>query len=775
MSRIPTIGAIRARLGDLRFGSLSLRIAVIYGGVFAAVLALVLVIAGGGLSRFGENAAARDLEANALVFEEILDLRAGQMNQSAEVLARDFGFREAVATGDGDTIASALDSLKSRSNTGAAFVLTLDGEVLASGKTGVSDPESLWVSLDEGETRGIIDARGKMALAAASPILAPDLIGWLVIAQPLDRAELDRLVELAAIPLEAEVMRASTLPGWISEQPIGEVFERSHDERYLYHVSDLPVLQDGIAPQLVLSHSLTGSLAQFDNLKWLLVGLAMFAIWLVVVLSWRVARSVTGPLQKLDAATRAIGEGREAKLEVETEDEIGRLAQSFNTMVGAIEEREREIIHVGLHDGLTGLPNRKLFTEQLSSAIARRRSDEQLMVAYVDLDDFKVVNDTLGHPAGDALLRDVSDTLRKCLPEALIARLGGDEFAILIGHIEEGENLAARAETIQRCLTRQIDLDGQNAECSASIGIAIAPSDGADGTTLMKNADLALYRAKHEGKATFHFFEQSLDEAARRRRQTELDLRTGLKDGHFELYFQPLCSIHDKRVIGFEALLRWNHPVRGLVSPGEFIPLAEETGLILPLGEWVVREACRQAATWPEDISVAVNISPKQFTYPGIANTILQALSTSGLAPERLELEITESIFIADVEKTMATLHGLRNLGVRIALDDFGTGYSSLSYLRSFPFDKVKIDKSFVDDLRGNGNGHAVIRAITTLADALGMETLAEGVEYEDQYDALIREGCSYIQGYLLSRPVAASAVLALCAPQERLRAGAAG
>ena len=748
-----------ARLRDLRFGSLSVRIAVIYGGVFAIVLAVVLAIAGGGLMRFGEESATRDMKANALVFEEILDLRAGQMNQSAEVLAHDFGFREAVATGDGETIASALDSLKARSGTGAAFVLTLDGEVLSSGESGLSDPTSLWYSLDDGKSRGIIETDGKMALAAASPILAPDLIGWLVIAQPFNRAELDRLVELAPIELEAKVERSSSLPAWITDQPIGEVFEGEGEERVLYHVSDLPVLQDGISPQLVLSHSLCTSLAILSKLQWLLVGLAIFGIWIAVVLSWRVARSVTSPLKKLDAATRAIGEGREVQLKVETHDEIGRLAESFNKMVGAIEEREREIIHVGLHDGLTGLPNRKLFTEQLASTIARRRADEQIMVAYVDLDDFKVVNDMLGHPAGDALLRQVSDRLSKTLPEALIARLGGDEFAVLIDNLSAGENFAARAEAVQQSVSQSIMIDGQQAECSASIGIAIGPGDGDDGATLMKNADLALYRAKHEGKSTFHFFEQSLDEAARLRRQTELDLRTGLKEGQFELYFQPLYSIHEKRITGFEALLRWNHPTRGMVSPADFIPLAEETGLILPIGEWVMREACRQAATWPDDISVAVNVSPKQFTFPGLASSIMQALSSSGLSPARLELEITESIFIADVEKTMATLHGLRNLGVRIALDDFGTGYSSLSYLRSFPFDKVKIDRSFVEDLRDDGNGHAVVRAITTLAQALGMETLAEGVEEVGQFEALEREGCQYIQGYLFSRPMNAMAV----------------
>ncbi len=483
---------------------------------------------------------------------------------------------------------------------------------------------------------------------------------------------------------------------------------------------------------------------------------------LVLGLSWKVARSVTEPLQQLDEATRLIGQGREVSLKVKTDDEIGRLAGSFNQMVAAIEERERQIIHVGLHDGLTGLPNRKLFTEQLANTLSRRRVGEQVMVAYVDLDDFKMVNDTLGHPAGDALLRIIADHLREDLPDALLARLGGDEFAILIDGIDDKASLGNIADALQRCFDRPLSINDQNVSCGASIGIAMAPGDGDDGNTLMKNADLALYRAKHEGKSTYHFFEPALDEAARQRRQLELDLRAAIKEGGFELNFQPLYSLAERRLTGFEALIRWNHPTRGRVNPVEFIPLAEETGLIIPIGEWVLREACHQASSWPADVSVAVNVSPKQFAATGIASTVLSALSASGLAPQRLELEITESIFIADVDATLATLHSLRNLGVKIALDDFGTGYSSLSYLRSFPFDKVKIDKSFVEDLGTSSSGHAMIRAITTLANALGMETLAEGVEDIAQFEVLEREGCQNIQGYLFSRPVAANAVAGL-------------
>jgi diguanylate cyclase (GGDEF)-like protein len=498
----------------------------------------------------------------------------------------------------------------------------------------------------------------------------------------------------------------------------------------------------------------------------LVVLIAVVELALAIALGLALSRTITHPLSDLVRATRSIAKGRKARVVVDSGDEIGALAESFNAMVDAIEARERRITHIALHDALTGLPNRKYFVEQLDQALQRRRPDAHVLVAYIDLDDFKMVNDTLGHAAGDRLLCDVSASLQAEFPEGLIARLSGDEFAAMIPALSADTDLAALGMRLQGCFAGDIILGGRKAEVSASIGIAVAPADGTEGTVLLKNADLALYRAKQQGKAGHHFFETSLDERARHRRQIEADLRTAIRDGSFELHFQPLYSLTEERLKAFEALVRWPHPTLGLVSPADFIPLAEETGLIMQIGEWVMREACRQACAWPEPLSVAVNLSAKQFLNPALPAMVVHALAASGLPPQRLEVEITESAFVSNVEKTLETLHALQGLGVRIALDDFGTGYSSLSHLRLFPFDKLKIDHSFVRDLARGGNAHAVIRAITTLADALGIETLAEGVEEPAQLAVLRQEGCRQIQGYLLSRPIVGGDVAPFIAEQ---------
>ncbi len=510
-----------------------------------------------------------------------------------------------------------------------------------------------------------------------------------------------------------------------------------------------------------------GTVAEFGLLL-IVIGIAELVM--VLGLGVALARTITRPLADLVRATRNLARGRKTRVSVQSGDEVGQLAQSFNTMVDAIEAREQRISHAALHDALTGLPNRKYFVEQLDQALQRRRAGRRVLVAYIDLDDFKMVNDTLGHAAGDRLLCDVAARLQGEMPDGLIARLSGDEFAAMIPGLPDDADLAAIGIRLQSCFAQDILLDGRKAATSASIGIAVAPEDGTDGLTLLKNADLALYRAKEQGKAGHHFFETALDELAQHRRQLETGLRAAIRDGGFDLHFQPLYSLTEERLTAFEALVRWPHPTLGLVAPNDFIPLAEETGLMTQIGEWVMREACRQAMAWPEPLSVAVNLSSKQFLTPALPAMVVQALAMSGLPPQRLEVEITEGVFAANVDKTLETLHALQGLGVRITLDDFGTGYTSLGHLRLFPFNKLKIDQSFVHDLAPTGNAHAVIRAIVTLADALGIETLAEGVEETAQLDVLRQEGCQQIQGYLLSRPIAGEDV-ATFIREQRARA----
>jgi diguanylate cyclase (GGDEF)-like protein len=364
------------------------------------------------------------------------------------------------------------------------------------------------------------------------------------------------------------------------------------------------------------------------------------------------------------------------------------------------------------------------------------------------------VNDTLGHSMGDALLRAVSERLLNCIRDLdTIARLGGDEFAIIQIAPAEPHEAAALAERIIETIAAPFSLEGHQIGIGTSVGIALAPSDGVLGEELLQKADLALYRAKMDGRNTFRFFEPGMDAQMQERRAIEVDLRNALAANQFELYYQPLVTMESGRITGFEALLRWHHPQRGLVPPGDFIPLAEEVGLVVPIGEWVLQQACREAASWPGNVHVAVNLSPAQFRSRNLLPAITLALANSGLDPSRLELEITESVLLYENQSTLTTLSQIKALGVRIAMDDFGTGYSSLSYLRSFPFDKIKIDRSFIRDLANSEDCVAIVRAVTSLGASLGMKTIAEGVETVEQMERLRLEGCEEVQGFLISPP----------------------
>ena len=417
---------------------------------------------------------------------------------------------------------------------------------------------------------------------------------------------------------------------------------------------------------------------------------------------------------------------------------------------------EARVAHMAHHDALTDLPNRVLFHDRIREALNRlqRQPDASVAVLCLDLDHFKDVNDTLGHSAGDALLQAVADRLRGCIRQTdVVARLGGDEFALLQSGGDQPHDAAALAERVVAALEAPFGLDGHRIRIGASVGIALAPGDGADADRLLRCADMALYRAKADGRGGHRFFEPDMDAQLHARRAVQVDLHDALGRDQFEVHYQPIVNLAAGEAQGFEALLRWHHPTRGMVSPGEFIPLAEEAGLIIPIGKWVMRRACADAAAWPGNHRVAVNLSPVQFSSPDLAEAVAEALAHSCLAPSRLELEITETVLLRDNEAVLATLHRLRALGVRIALDDFGIGYSSLSYLRSFPFDKIKIDQSFVRDMEHRADCAAIVESVAHLATSLGMGATAEGVETEEHLRRVRAAGCTEAQGYHLGRP----------------------
>jgi diguanylate cyclase (GGDEF)-like protein/PAS domain S-box-containing protein len=415
---------------------------------------------------------------------------------------------------------------------------------------------------------------------------------------------------------------------------------------------------------------------------------------------------------------------------------------------------EARLTFMAQHDGLTGLPNRNLLRQQMDDTLLRmRRNAEQVAVFVLGLDHFKAVNDTLGHGIGDKLLRGVGKRLRSMLrDDDALARLNSDEFAIVQSGVTRPEDAVFLARRLLDAIGDPFLLDGHSIVIGASIGIAMSPGDGDESEKLLKNADLALSRAKNDSRGTFSFFEAGMDARAQIRRKIETDLRAAIQGDTLRPYYQPLVDLSSGRITGFEALVRWPHPERGMISPAEFIPVAEETGLINAVGGLMLRRACTDAAQWPDDVHVAVNLSPLQFRVGNLLSLVVDTLKQSGLPARRLELEITETLLLEKSSEVLATLHALRALGVRISMDDFGTGYSSLSYLRSFPFDKIKIDQSFVRDLAANPDAQAIVRSIISLGKGLGVTITAEGVETEAEVNCLRNEGCNEGQGFLFSR-----------------------
>jgi diguanylate cyclase (GGDEF)-like protein len=452
-------------------------------------------------------------------------------------------------------------------------------------------------------------------------------------------------------------------------------------------------------------------------------------------------------------------------LELRVEERTSRLIdanQRLKVEIANREESQAKSQYLAHHDSLTGLGNRLLFKEQLEEALKDVSiAPHPLAVLFLDLDGFKAVNDTLGHSVGDLLLKLVATKLRDILPRTdRIARLGGDEFAILqISSTQPGSSIAL-AEKIIEVVGQPSSIDGHDVTVGASVGIAVAHPGNMNTENFLKSADLAMYSAKSDGRGTYRMFDPEMDAIVQARRLLEREMRTALAQDGFRLFYQPLVNLQTKKVTAFEALMRWQHPERGMVPPSEFIPVAEEMGLIVQLGEWALRHACAEATEWPDGICVSVNLSPLQFSKGSLVSTVMSALASAGLPASRLELEITESVLLEKSERNISILNQLRDLGVRISMDDFGTGYSSIGYLRSFPFDKIKIDQSFVRDLLVDEGSLAIVRAIAGLGVSFGMTTTAEGVETEEQMRCLNLEGCIEVQGYLYSKAVPANEIV---------------
>jgi diguanylate cyclase (GGDEF)-like protein/PAS domain S-box-containing protein len=427
--------------------------------------------------------------------------------------------------------------------------------------------------------------------------------------------------------------------------------------------------------------------------------------------------------------------------------------RGFVADVSKTRQAEEKAAFMENYDVLTGLPNRTLFSDSLAHALERREAADLIAVLHIDIDQFKSINETHGHSFGDRVLAEAAKRIEAAVPpHAMIGRLGGDEFAVIIENARDPELSLRTAKVVAAALNKPVEIDGQKLPLGACVGVAHGPCDGESGGDVLRAADLALRDAKAKGSHRASLFTAQMQAQALERRQLEFDLRDALARHELQVHYQPLLNASSGKIVGYEALLRWNHPVRGMIPPTTFIPIAEESGQIIPIGAWVLREALKEASHWPEEIFISINLSPIQMRDPRLLSTIFMALSASGVAPQRVELEITESVLMTDSEENLAILHKIRDLGVKIALDDFGTGYSSLSYLRSFPFDKIKIDRCFITDLAQKSDSQAIVTAVIKLAEELGMCTLAEGVENMDQLERLRSTGCEQVQGFLFSR-----------------------
>jgi diguanylate cyclase (GGDEF)-like protein len=768
-----------------RFNSLQTRIVVLF-------LLLFLVVQGVGFSfivkSISDNSRAQlreELLVGERIFAQQLAQNGQRLIQAGNILAADFGFRGAVATNDSETIVSALRNHGNRIQANLTMFADLDGKVLASSIPTFAAgskfpfPAMIKAAEQEGSATSIVQFSGVPYQLVVVPVKAPVPIGWIAFGFRIDDADAREFEALTGITLsvvtregtgkwtlvasslsaplrdgvtEAVGMQAGTTPLPQRSMTLG-------GEEYESRIATLTKQGDATSVA-ILQRSVSAAAEPYQKLQATLLVLTLGGIGLLLAGSMVVSRRIARPVRELAASAKLIEQGDYSHpVNVQATDEIGELAASFNHMQGAISAREARITQLAYSDELTGLPNRALFMDRLEQAVkASRRLGQPMSVLVMDMDRFKLINDTLGHQCGDGVLKVIGERIRATLTRAsdTVARLGGDEFAVLLP-VDDADGAAIVAQRIIKALEVPVNVEGVNIDAAMSLGIVTAPVHGEDGATLMRRADIAMYEAKRNGAGWAHY-DLAFDGQSSDRLSMLSELRSAMERDELVLYYQPKVEIASGSVLGVEVLLRWVHPVRGFVPPDQFIPYAEQTGFITQITRWVLARSFAQCAEWRRlgrALNVAVNLSARDLHAPGLVEYVQQQLEEHGVNPEWVTLEVTESAVMNDAAHALATLQRLHAMDLKLSIDDFGTGYSSFAYLKKMPVDELKIDRSFVKDMISERDDASIVRAVIELSHSLGLKVTAEGTENQEVVDALASMHCDLAQGYHWSRPLA--------------------